>query len=35
MYSKKGEVFDMRHVMEILALRSLDGKAKQKLNITL
>jgi len=33
MYNNKGEVFDMRHMMEILALRALDIKAKQKLNL--
>lgn len=33
MYNNKSGILDLRHMMEILALRSLDSKAKVKLGI--
>lgn len=34
MFNKKEETFDLRHVMEILSLRALDKKAREKFNLT-
>eukprot|EP00831_Metopus_contortus_P008635 TRINITY_DN13316_c0_g1_i2.p2 TRINITY_DN13316_c0_g1~~TRINITY_DN13316_c0_g1_i2.p2 ORF type:complete len:110 (-),score=49.91 TRINITY_DN13316_c0_g1_i2:133-462(-) len=34
MYNRRSDSFDLRNVLDLLSLRSLDIKARQKLNIT-